>query len=216
MTTRPGHALRLALIDMYGNSWRLLPVNAALGALLVAVGVAAFAVHAALVLVVLVGPLAATLAHCAVVLVREGNLGFADIREGLRLHWRRGLAMGSGGAALVLLGVLAVRFYSRSPVLLPFAFLTIYLLLMVGIYQVVLWVLAIAEPSRPLRASAREAAVLVARRPGSTLLLGLALLVVNVAGIAAAVLPFLTLTIAYTFLAAAHFVLPRPTPEARP
>ena len=33
------------------------------------------------------------------------------------------------------------------------------------------------------------------------------------AGIAAAVMPFLTLTIAYTFLAVAHFVLPTPTPE---
>jgi hypothetical protein len=31
---------------------------------------------------------------------------------------------------------------------------------------------------------------------------------VNVAGIAAAVMPFLTLTVAYTFLATAHFVLP--------
>jgi hypothetical protein len=41
-------------------------------------------------------------------------------------------------------------------------------------------------------------------------MLGFALLLVNAAGIAAAVMPFLTLTVAYTFLATAHFVLPRP------
>ena len=47
-----------------------------------------------------------------------------------------------------------------------------------------------------------------AQRPGATLLLGLALLLVNLAGIAAAVMPFLTITVAYSFLAVAHFVVP--------
>ena len=35
---RPGAALRLALRDLYGNSWRLLPLNALLGAVLVVIG----------------------------------------------------------------------------------------------------------------------------------------------------------------------------------
>ena len=56
---------------------------------------------------------------------------------------------------------------------------------------------------------ARDAGRFVAVRPGATLLLGLALFLVNAAGVAAAVMPFLTLTVAYTFLATAHFVLPR-------
>ena len=211
--TRPGHALRLAGVDLYRNSWRLVPVNAVLGALLVGVGVTALAVHAALVLVVLAGPLAGALVHGAVTLVRTGNLTYADLLAGLRLHWRRGLGLGAGGAALVFLGVLAVRFYSRSPLLVPLAFLTAYLVVMAGIYQVVLWVLAIAEPDRPLRACASEAGVVVAQRPGATLLLGLALLLVNLVGIAAAVMPFLTLTLAYSFVAAAHFVLPAQTLE---
>ena len=39
-------------------------------------------------------------------------------------------------------------------------------------------------------------------------------MLVNLAGVAAALIPFLTLTIAYSFLAAAHFALPRePVPE---
>ena len=213
--TGTGPALRLALRDLYANSWRLLPINAALGAVLVAVGVAAFAVRAAVVLVVLAGPVAAALVHCSVTLVRTGSLAFADARDGLLLHWRRGLLLGAGGSAFVFFGGLAVRFYSRSPLLFPLAFLTLYLALMFALYQLVLWVLAIAEPGRPLRVSAREAAVLVARRPGSTLLLGLALLLVNVAGIAAAVMPFLTLTLAYSFVAAAYFALPTSTLEDR-
>ena len=49
--------------------------------------------------------------------------------------------------------------------------------------------------------------MLAARRPGSAFRLGLALLLVNLAGIAAAVMPFLTITIAYSFVAVAHFAL---------
>ena len=71
-----------------------------------------------------------------------------------------------------------------------------------------LFTFAIAEPDQPLRLAARDAAALGARRPGATLLLGLTLLLVNLAGVAAAVMPFLTLTVAYSFVAVAHFVLP--------
>jgi hypothetical protein len=210
---RVGTALRLAVGDLYQNSWRFLPVNAAFGAVLVAVAVAAYAVRAALVLVVLAGPVAAALVACAVRLVRDGDVELRDALVGLRLHWRRGLALGAGGAALLWLGIVAVRLYAGLPFGWPLVFLTVYLLVLLGVYQLVLWTLAIAGPERPLRAVCRDAAVLTARRPGATLLLGLALLLVNLAGIAAAVMPFLTLTVAYTFLAAARFALPRPTPE---
>jgi hypothetical protein len=210
---RAGAALRAALRDVYENSWRLVPVNAALGAVLVAVGAAAFAVRAALVLAVLAGPVAAALLHSAVTLVRTGNVELRDAVEGLRLHWRRGLLFGAAGAALLGLGLLAVRFYAHVAHGWPLAFLTLYLLVLLGVYLLVAWTLAIAEPERPLRSVCRDAAELGARRPGATLLLGLALLLVNAAGIAAAAMPFLTLTVAYSFLAAARFVLPRPTTE---
>ncbi|HLW16381.1 MAG TPA: hypothetical protein VKV69_03355 [Actinomycetota bacterium] len=200
-------ALGAAARDLFQNSWRLLPVNAALGVVLVAVSVVSVAVHVAIVLAVLAGPIAAALIHCAVTLVRTGNVALADAREGLRLHWRRGLQLGAAGTALVVLGALAVRFYTRTSFGWPFAFLTVYLVLLLGIYAVVLATYAIAEPTRPLRLAAREAAALGARRPGATLLLGLALLLVNLAGVAAAVMPFLTLTVAYSFVAVAHFAL---------
>lgn len=205
----PRAALHAAGRDLFQNSWRLLPVNAALGVVLVAVAVSTVAVHAALVLAVLAGPIAAALVHCSVTLVRTGNLAFADAREGLRLHWRRGLQLGAAGTALVVLGALALRFYMRMAFGWPFAFLTIYLVLLLVIYAVVVATYAIAEPARPLRLASREAAALGARRPGATLLLGLALLLVNLAGVAAGVMPFLTLTMAYSFVAVAHFALGR-------
>jgi hypothetical protein len=205
-------ALGLACADLYRNSWRLVPVNAALGAVLVFVAVAAITVHVFLVLAVLAGPLAAALAHSSVTLVRTGNLKFADAWEGLRLHWRRGLALGAAGVALGVLAGVAIHFYARSSVGWPFAFLTLYLVVLLGIYAAVLTTVAVADPGLSFGLAARNAGALAAGRPGATLSIGLVLLLVNLAGIAAAVMPFLTITLAYSFVAVAHFVVP---PEAR-
>jgi len=205
MTART--ALGLAFGDLFRNSWRLVPVNAALGALLVFSVFAAVAVPALLVLAVLAGPVAAALAHCSVTLVRTGNLELADAWEGLRLHWRPGLALGAAGVALGVLAVLAIRFYARSSAGWPFAFLTLYVVILLCLYAAVLMTIAVARPGEPLRLSTREAATVVAQRPGATLLLGLTLLLVNAAGLAAALMPFLTVTVAYSFVAVAHFVL---------
>lgn len=205
----------LALRDFYENSWRLVAVNAILGAALVAALLAALALPVAAILLVAVGPVVAALVHCAVTLVRTGQLALVDAVHGLRLHWRRGLLLALLGLGLVGLAVVALRFYGSSS-LWPLAFLTLYLFVLLGIYGLVLWTLAIAEPDRPLLGAARDAGRIVASRPGATLLLGLGLLAVNVVGIAAAVMPFVTLTVAYTFLAVAHFVLPPTTLEESP
>ena len=212
MTVRT--ALGLAVADFFRNSWRLVPVNAALGGVLVLAVLAAVAVHALLVLAVLAGPLAVALAHCSVTLVRTGNLRLADAWEGLCLHWRRGLELGAAGLALVVLAGFALHFYTRSAAGWPLAFLTLYLVVLLGIYAVVLTTVAVADPDRPLRLLAGQAVAVGVQRPGATLLLGLALLLVNLAGIAAAVMPFLTLTVAYSFLAVAHFVVAPETREA--
>jgi hypothetical protein len=204
-----GLALRFAVRDLFQNSWRLVPVNAVLGAILVATGILAYAVHALLVLAILAGPVAAALVHSSVVLVRTENGTAADAREGLRLHWRLGLQLGAAGLGLVVLAAVAVRFYTRLGFGWPLAFLTLYLVLGLGLYLTMVATLAIADPGRPLRQAARAAAAVGARRPGATLLLGLALLLVNAGGVAAGAMPFLTVTVAYSFLAVAHFTLPK-------
>jgi hypothetical protein len=202
-------AMWLALRDFYANSWRLLVVNTVLGVALVASVLAALAFPLAAVLVVALGPIVAAVVHCAVTLVRTGNLELADAWSGFRLHWRRGLALAALGAAVAALGLFGIRFYTSTS-LWPLAFLTLYVLVLVSIFQLVLWTVAIAVPDRSLSGVAREAATVVLERPGRSLVLGLGLLLVNVAGIAAAVMPFLTLTIAYTFLVTARVLV---TPE---
>jgi hypothetical protein len=205
--------MRLALRDLYENSWRLVPVNAALGLVLAVVAVAALRAPIALVAVVLAGPLAAALDHMAVTLVRTGNVELRDAVAGVGLHWRRGLGLVACGASVVLLGAIALRFYTHLPFGWPLAFLTLYLVVLLALYQVLVWTLAIANPTLPLRSAARGAGEIIAARPGATLLLGLALLGVNLVGLAAALMPFLTITVAYSFLAVAHFALPRPLAE---
>jgi hypothetical protein len=59
----------------------------------------------------------------------------------------------------------------------------------------------------------REAGRSLFSRPFASVALAFVLLLVNAVG-AIGVLPVLTLTIAYSALAAAHFVLPPPTEEA--
>ena len=204
---RPRNAMWLALRDFYANSWRLVVVNAVLGAVLVLAILATLAEPLAIVFVVATGPVVAALVHCAVTLVRTGDLTLADAVAGLRLHWLRGLELSGAGASLAALGLLALHFYSGAAL---WPLLTLYLLVLLAIFGFVVWTVAIAAPDRSLGAVVRESASVTAARPGQTLVLGLALLLLNVAGIAAAVMPFLTLTVAYTFLVTARFLV---TPE---
>ena len=206
---RPRNAMWLALRDFYANSWRLVVVNTVLGAVLVVAILATLAEPLAIVFVVAIGPVVAAVVHCAVTLVRTGDFTLADAVDGLRLHWLRGLELSGAGGTLAALGILALRFYSGAA-LWPLAFLTFYVLLLLAIFGFVVWTVAIAAPDRSLGAVVRESASVTAARPGQTLVLGLALLLLNVAGIAAAVMPFLTLTLAYTFLVTARFLV---TPE---
>jgi hypothetical protein len=204
----PGAALRAALRNLYAQSWRFFLLNAALSACLVPLAVAGFwAPPAWLLLFLAGGPLAAALAHCAVVTARTGELRLREALVGLRLHWRRGLLLGAVFAGLTAAGAYAVAFYSGRGVLV-LAVLAVYLFLALLVFQLVLWPLAVADPERPLRLVLEDALRTVLARPLQALGLTLALVLVNLLGLALAVVPFLTLTIAYSFLAAAHFALP--------
>ena len=202
----PGAALRAALRDLYAQSWRFFLLNAALSACLVPLAVAGFWAPPVWLLLIAGGPLAAALMHCAVVVAITEELRLREALAGLRLHWRRGLVLGAASAVATGLGVYAIAFYGNRGSLL-LAVLAVYLLLALVVFQLVLWPLAVFD-RRPLRLVLEEALRTLLARPLQALVLTLALAVVNLVGVALAVVPFLTLTIAYSFLAAAHFTLP--------
>lgn len=209
-------ALRQALRDMYEQSWRLVILNSALSAAVLAVLVLASYAPVALVLGVGVGPLVAALMHCAVSLVREQDLRLGCAVEGVRLHWLRGLQLAALAGVVVLAGIVAVRAYGSSGALaLPLAFVAAYLLALFLVFQLLLWPLAVAERDRSLRDVLADAGVALLRRPRPAVGLAFVLLVINALGAAAAVLPLLTMTVAYSFVAAARFALPPQLAEGR-
>lgn len=203
-------AFGIAATDLYHQSWRLIVLNALLAAVLLGVLLASLAIRPALLLLVLLGPVAAAVMHCTVTLAQTEELRLSEVMVGLRRHWRRGLVLGVLVAAAAILGAIAVPFYSRAGTWAwPLAALSIYVLLAFALFQLALWPLAVFEDARPFRAVVRDAAFVVGRRPLGFAGLALALLLVNAIGVAAAILPFLTLTIAYSFLVSAHFALPK-------
>ena len=207
-----GTALRAAFGDFYHQSWRLFVLNAGLSAFVVPVLVAGLWVPVAWALLLFTGPLVAALMHCAIVVTSTGELRLGDALVGLRQHWRRGLLLGAVVAGAALLSANAISYYAGSNALF-LAVVGVYLGLFFGAFQVILWPIAIAERARPVRAVAEEAGRALLRRPVQALVLCAALAIVNLVGLAAALLPFLTVTIAYSFLAAARFALPPPSTQ---
>jgi hypothetical protein len=150
------------------------------------------------------------LMHCTVTLAQTEELSLEEAVEGIRLHWKRGLALAAVTAAVLGLGALAISFYSgRGPLVFPLAVVVFYLLAFFAVFQMWLWPLAVFERERPFGEVMRDAARGLVVHPVASVGLALALFVVNALAAAAAILPLLTLSIAFTFLAAAHFVLPR-------
>ena len=171
----------------------------------------------ALVLGIGVGPLVAALMHCAVCLVRDEELRLRTAVEGVRLHWLRGLQLGALAGVVVLAGLVAVRELR----LVRRAHLAA---------RVRCCVPARVLPRAPTRALAarrgrarafaasacwRTQRTALVRRPAASIGLALALLLINALGAVAAVLPLLTVTVAYSFVAAARFALPPQLEEGR-
>ena len=203
-----GGALRAAAADFYRQSWRLLFLNILLAATVLAIVYASlYALPALLLLVLVGGPVAAAVMHCAVTLAQTEDLRLHDVVVGLRLHWLRGIALGGLLGAGAWLGYLAVRFYANRTTW-PLSVIVADVLALFAVLQLSLWPLAVHDRARGLAAIVRDALLGLVRRPLASIGLGIALTLVNAVGVAAGVMPFLTLTIAYSFLAAAHFALP--------
>jgi len=206
-------SLRAAVRDFYAQSWRLLILNAALAAFVAAVLVAGAFFPPAFALLVVAGPLAGALMHCIVRFTQTDELSLRDATAGLRLHWRRGLALGALALAVAAAALVAVPFYARlGGWAWSLAVLALYLAALFAALQVVVWPLAVFDADRPLADVLRAGLAILLRRPLAVGTLAFALLAINAAGAAAAAAPFLTLTVAYSFLAAARFALPRPEP----
>jgi len=203
-----GEVLRRAVRDFYEESWRLVLLNSALSAyVLIVLAIAAYS-PLALLLLVGVGPLAAMLVSAAVIIVETGSLTFVETAQGLHRCWKRGLVLGATVALGAIATVTAFRFYGRlGSAAWPLAVLVLYLAGIFCLYQLLLWPYAVRSCRRPLREAAAEAGVELVHRPWAVTRLGLALLAVNLLGLVAAVLPLLTMTIAYSALAAARFAL---------
>jgi hypothetical protein len=85
--------------------------------------------------------------------------------------------------------------------------------------QLVLWPRVVFDRGRSLWQLTGDALSDFLRRPLATIGFAVALLFVNLLGLTLGVLPLLTLTLAYSAVAVAHFALPRselrePLPEA--
>lgn len=202
-------ALAVAATDFYRNSWRLFALNVVLATVLVLIVVANIATRSALILVVLAGPLAVAVMHCIVTLAQTEELRLAEAFNGLRRYWARGIALGALLVGAVVVGAVAIPFYAHAGRWAwPLAAVSLYVLLAFAILQLALWPLAVYEREQDFRSLLRDSALLVLRRPLRFVGLALAFLVVNMVGIAAAVVPFLTVTITYSLLVAAHVSLP--------
>lgn len=208
-----GASLRAALRDFYDQSWRLFLLNSLLSVFILGTVAASIWFLPSLVLMVLVGPLAAALMHCAVTVTQTDELRLSDAVAGLRLHWRRGLVLGLFVLAVAAAAAFAVPFYAGiGGWAWALALLALYLAVLFGVLQLLLWPLAVFERDRSFANVLRDSLRGFLLRPAAGTALAFVLLAVNVAGLAAALVPFLTLTVAYSFLAAAHFALPRPDP----
>jgi hypothetical protein len=206
-----GGALRAAVRDMYEHSWRFALLNAAVSIVTVAVLVVASVTQPALLLLVAVGPMMAALVHCAVTLQQTHELALSEWFVGLRLHWRRGLVLGALSAVAVALTVMSILFYVHRA--WPIAVFALYVALLFGVLQVHVWPLAVARRGDRLSDVLGDAGRAFVRRPLASVGLAFALLLVNAVG-AIGILPVLTITVAYSTLAAARFALPPPTEEA--
>ena len=203
-----GEVLRRAARDFYEESWRLVILNSLLSAYVLVVLAAATFAPLALVLLVGAGWPAAALVSASVIVVETGSLTFQEVADSVRLCWRRGLVLAAAFAAAAIATVVSFRFYGDAGTLAwPLAVVVLYLAAIFLLYQLLLWPLAVRDHDRPLGDVAVEAGIVLLRRPLAVLGLGLGLLAVNVAGLVLAVLPFLTMTIAYSTLAAARFTL---------
>lgn len=206
-----GAALRQGLIDLYYNSWRLVPANATWAGLLVLVLAATLAWLPLVALAALLAVPVAGIHRMAALIARGESVAFADFIDGSRRFLTPALA--TGLASLALAGVfttnVVVGLQMGGPVGWSLSALALYGDIGLAVLLVAWWPLLV-DPRReeqPLRERLKLAALVVLRWPGRmtalTLTIGV-MLIISTALLAV----LLTVAIAYGALVGSRFVLP--------
>jgi hypothetical protein len=204
-------SLRAAATDFYFHSWRLLPANVLWAAVVLAILAAALLSPP----LVLLAPLAALpiagIFRMATRIVRGESVSFWDGMDAWRGEVRPALALGTGlVVALVVLGFnLVSGLFSDSMLGWALATLALWGLVAAWLYAWVAWPILL-DPARrtsPGRERLRLAALLVLAHPIRVGALGLILIVLLLASTVAMV-PLLTVSVAFSALVSARYVLP--------
>lgn len=203
-------SVRAATSDLYYNSWRFVAANALVGALLIAILLAAVATPLALVLLVVVAVPAAGMMRMATALVRDGHTDFGELWAVARRPWTvLALAAAQLAATAVLTGDIALGVAWGTPLGTFLAVSAIYGLVLGWAMAVVAWPL-LMDPTRdaePRLRVLRTAAVVLLAHP--LRVGGFALVMAIVVALSTlTVMPVLTIALGWAWLVIAHHVLP--------
>ncbi|MDQ3553298.1 MAG: hypothetical protein M3395_02670 [Chloroflexota bacterium] len=210
---RLGGALRAAAVDLYFNSWRLVPANAVWGLLLLlTVAAAVYWLLGAVVLLLLLAVPTAGIYRLAALIARGDASAFSDAVEAYRRYLRPALLLGLVGmlgtsifGINILTGLLALG----GPLGWAVATAAAWGLVILWAWLVCLWPL-IVDPRREggrLREQMRLAALLVLAFPlriGALMMVTGVLLAVSTVLFAA----LITVSVAFCALLGCRYVLP--------
>lgn len=210
---RLGGALRAAAVDLYFNSWRLVPANAIWGALLLLVVAASvYWLPGAVVLLLVLAIPTAGIYKLAALIARGDASAFSDAIEAYRLYLRPALVLGpiaTGGTAVFGTNVLTGLLTLGGPLGWAIATAAVWGLVILWAWLLCLWPLVV-DPRREglgLRQTMRLAALLVLAFPfriGALMLVTALLLVISTVLFAALV----TVAVAFCALLGCRYVLP--------
>jgi hypothetical protein len=207
---RVSAAIRAAVTDFYFNSWRLVPANLLWGVTFLLIVVAGTIVPAALFLAPVLALPAAWVFRIAGLIGRGEPASFWDGAAA----WRSPLpvlllGVAFGASAAIFIGNIAIGITSDAPIGWAIATLAFWGLVVEWLLAWTVWPLLFdpTRAGRPVRDRLRLAVLLVLAHPRQIGGLGLVCLVCLVASTVAFV-ALLTISVAFTALVAARYVLP--------
>lgn len=206
-------AFRVAAIDLYFNSWRLIGANVIWGATLVVAILAGFVWPlGSLLLFVALGVPTAGIYRIATLIVRQEPVGFSDAVGAYRAYLRTALLLGltgAGGSVIFAINIMTGLTDVGGPLGWAIATAAAWGMVFVWAWLCCLWPLSV-DPRReglPFGQRARLAALLMVAFPlrvGALLALSALILAVSTVLFAA----LITISVAFVALLGCHYILP--------